>query len=195
MRNTLNLSSRPFSNHRLLWLGTIAVFFIGALLLAWSMAETASANDQASKLRAEIADLEKQFNEARERENKKREAELMAVLTPLQQQQLSAARILVFQRSFSWDLLFTDLEPYVPKQAKISSIGVSSVEAEGDKPVAVLEIAALGSSAAQLTEMMESLQGSSGRFVVGEASQEQVIETGETPFRISVVYRQEAGRQ
>ena len=82
------------------------------------MAEKVSADDQASKLRAQIADLEKLFNEARERENKKREEEMRAVMTPLQQQQLNAARILVFQRSFSWDLLLTDLEPHVRRRLR-----------------------------------------------------------------------------
>ena len=61
--------------------------------------------------------------------------------------------------------------------------------------MAVLEISALGQTAAQLTEMMDSLQASSGRFMVAQASQEALVETGETPFKLSIAYRQEVGRQ
>jgi hypothetical protein len=193
MRNNLNLSSEPFTNHRLVWLAIALVFLTSSWLVLWASKEKAAVRGRADQVSARAKELEKGFNDALELDKKHKEDELKAVLSPGDALQLEGARQLISKRSFSWNQMLNDLEKYVPKNSRISSITVEGISAVPQGAIASVDIKALGKSPSQLTEMMDSLNKSGGIFVVGQVSQDQIADNGEVPFSVTVTYRPRRG--
>lgn len=193
MRITVNLSNRPFTNHRPLWISLAAIVVI-SLWLTLSVSgqknlTIARANQKEQMLKDGEAELARLNKEIAQRE----QSTVHVNINPQEALQLAAARRLLNLKSFSWNRLLTDIEGYVPEQARITSIKVGEMLADGGAMAARVEIKALGRNAAQLTDMMSKLDKSNGLFLLGETGQEQTTDEGEVPFTVNVIYRPARG--
>jgi Tfp pilus assembly protein PilN len=193
MRITVNLSSRPFTNHRLLWIGLAAVFLVSLYLLLSVSGQKSHVITAASQRQQQATIIQNELDRIRQ-EIEKRKLDFKPVsLKPEEAYQLAAARRLINLKAFSWNRLLGDIEGYVPNNARITSIKVVEVFSDEQGLAAVVEINALGKSSNELTEMMSRLDKSAGLFSLGESGQEQATEEGDVPFSVSVIYRPRRG--
>ena len=188
MRTSLNLSSRPFANHRLFWIAIALIFFFSLWLGLWVNSEksrvSAKADETAGMVKAQEGKVE-EYKKELERRSKANER------IPLNEQdavELASARQLIANKAFSWNKLIADIERFVPNHAKVVSIQVSGASTESGSLAAQVEIKAIGQTSAQLTEMMESLEKSGGLFEVRSFGQEAIADSGEVPFALRVTY-------
>ena len=189
MRTHINLSTRPFTNRRLFWIGVVAVYFVGFWFLLWMMAEKNRVLAKQNEIKQRIESQKQAADQAKiEHERRKKEAE-QVVLTDEQKIQLAAARQLVERKTFSWNRMIGDIEEYVPKKARIISIKVDEIVNSGEGALARLQVKAAGATPDEMTEMMVNLEKSGGRFGVGEAQQDATLESGETPFTLNLTYK------
>lgn len=193
MRTVINLSTRPFTNHRLLWIGIVAVFFIGMWLLLWIGAEKNRVLAEQSTVKQRIEGQRAAYDEML-REQERRKAEMHSVVvTDQQAMELASARLLIQRKAFSWNRMISDIEEYVPKNTRIMSIKVDEIANIGEETVAKIQIKAVGQTADEMTSMMANLEKSNGVFVVGNAGQEATTDQGETPFTLSLTYKPTKG--
>jgi Tfp pilus assembly protein PilN len=193
----LNLSSKPFINHRVFWICVVVVLGLsgeGFLLISkQKMAETREIGEIEAKIKSRQAmfDQTKKDEEARRKELDK------IFMTEQDALQLASARQMIARKAFSWDKMLTDLEATVPNHARVLDIKVSTLEITADGPQITLDIGAVGASPAQLTELMENLQKTNGLFVVGDVGQGGALQdSGEIPFNVQAEYRPSArGRE
>lgn len=193
MRTQINLSRRPFTNHRLLWIALVAIYFIAFWVFLWITAEKSRVLAKQTEIAQRIAGQRAAADEAiREQERRKREQQKI-VLTEQQAMQLASARQLIQRKTFSWNGMIRDIEEYVPKNTRILSIKVEEIVSTTEEVTARVQVKALGTTAAELTEIMGLLEKSGGRFVVGETGQDAATENGETPFTLNLLYKPSRG--
>lgn len=193
MRTHVNLSRRPFTNHRLLWIALIAVYFIAFWLFLWMTAEKSRVIAKQIEVTQRIEGQKAAALEAiREQERRKREQQKI-VLTEQQAMQLASARQLIQRKVFSWNKMIGDIEEYVPKNTRIMSIKVEKIVNTTEDVTARVQVKALGTTPDEMTAMMSNLDKSGGLFIVGETGQEATAESGETPFTINLVYKPSKG--
>jgi Tfp pilus assembly protein PilN len=126
-----------------------------------------------------------------EREKKERE-QRQILITDQEALELASARVLILQKSFSWDRMIGALEQLVPHQARIAAIKVEGIsDAAGSS--ARVQVKALGATTAQMTEMMTNIEKSGGLFVTGQADQDSTTDNGETPFTLELTYNPTRG--
>jgi len=189
----VNLSSRPFTNHRLFWMGVLTVVII-CIFSIWSISEQKSlAAGEIDRINASLKGRQLLVEKMKEAEEARKKADDQIFLTPQDQVQLAGARQLISRRVFSWDKLMSDLEGAVPSKAKIIGVKVSNLKFGVDGPVAEVDINALGNKASELTEMMATLDKTGGLFTVGEVSQSQMNDSGQIPFNLAVQYSPSRG--
>lgn len=193
MRTRLNLSTRPFTNHRLFWIALIVVYFTSLWLMLWFINEKASVIARADDVKRRI-DSQKQLvlDTTAEQERRKKE-QVRVVVTEQQQVELAAARQLIGRKVFSWNKMIGDIEEYVPKNTRIISIKVEEIANTTEQAMAGIQVKAIGTTPSEMTEMMLNLEKSSGLFTVGETGQEVTTENGETPFTLNLIYRPRRG--
>jgi hypothetical protein len=192
MRTSVNLSSRPFSNHRLFWIVIAAVFFASLWFFLWLVAERSLVSAKADQVKQRI-ESQRALAEAKraEREKKERE-EVKIVINEQEAMELAAARHLILEKNFSWNRMISDLEQIIPQDVRITAIKVEGIsEAEG--VMTKVQVKAIGTVPAQMTTMMTNISKSGGLFVVVQADQEAMAETGETPFTLELAYNQTRG--
>jgi hypothetical protein len=187
MRVNMNLSRRPFTNHRLFWIGVAVVFFFSLWFALWISAEKSVVSATANSIKQRIEAQEQNVEALKQEREQRKQAEQKTVLSQQEIMQLASARELIATRSFSWNRLISDFENHVPKDVRILSIKVEEVRGGPAGAVAYLEVKALGKSVAQMTEMLTSFERSGGLFLYREAqiTQEAAEETGEVPFTIT----------
>ena len=193
MRTYINLSKRPFTNHRLFWV-TLAIVYLTCLwMLLWITSEKSRVIAKAGETKQRI-DGQKQLvaEKIREQEQKKREQQKI-VVTEQQAMELAAARQLIQRRVFSWNRMIGDIEEYVPKNTRIMSVKVDEILNTAEEVSARVQVKAIGTTANEKTEMMLSLEKSGGLFVVGEAGQDPTTDSGETPFTLNLTYTPRRG--
>src|SRR5215467_8391974 len=193
MRIRLNLSSRPFTNHRLLWIAVLAIFLVSGWLTMWASQEKEKASAQAAEIRNRIKAREAEVEKTKQDEELRRQKEPKVVLSPKEQIVIASARQLISRKAFSWNRMMTDIEKYVPTDTRITGIKVNAIRVSGGGPEADLEVKALGRTAAQLTLSMASFQKSGEVFGVGEVEQGPLTESGEVPFTLILQYRPARG--
>jgi ribosome-binding factor A len=193
MRTRINLSTQPFTNHRLLWIVLVAVYFAGFWLFLWIAAEKDHVIAKETEVRRRIEGQKEAAEEAKREQERRNKAQQRTVVTEEQALQLAAARQLIQRKGFSWNGMIGDIEEYVPKNARIMSIKVEEVASDSDQVMAKVQVKAVGTTAAELTEMMASLEKSGGLFTVGETAQESMTESGETPFTLNLIYKPTRG--
>jgi Tfp pilus assembly protein PilN len=192
-QNRINLSSRPFANRRLLWLGIVCVAGL-CLVSGLSIRRArASALAQISVLETQMASRRAQVARIKSEEEERQKNDAKIFLTEQDSYQLAAARQLIMRKSFAWDKMVGDLERFVPHNARVLTIKVNGIARDDNGVVASLELSALGKSPAELTDMMTELGKSEGLFEVGDANQGEMTETGETPFTLELQYHQRGG--
>ena len=188
MRTSLNLSSRPFANHRLFWIAIALVFFVSLWLGLWVNSEKSRVHAKADEVAGMVEAQAGKVEEYKKELERRTKADVRIALNEQDAVQLAAARQLIASKAFSWNKLIGDIERFVPNKAKIVSIQVAGASTESGSVAAQVEIKAIGQTSGQLTEMMESLEKSGGLFDVRSFSQEAVTETGEVPFALRVTY-------
>jgi len=193
MRTYINLSRRPFTNHRLLWIGLVAVYFIAFWLFLWMTAEKSRVIAKQTEVAQRIAGNKQAVEDANREQERRRLEQQKIVLTEQQATQLASARQLLERKVFSWNKMIGDIEEYVPKNTRIMSIKVEEIVNSADEVTAKVQVKALGTTPDELTAMMSNLEKSGGRFIVGETGQEATAESGETPFTINLVYKPSGG--
>ena len=167
-----------------------AVFLITLWVGLWIAAEKAAVSAQADEINRRIkaqADEVERIKRTQEEEKQKKEASKI-VLTEDQSYELAAARRLIAFKAFSWNKMVSDIEKYVPENARITSIVINEILEGGAEAAASVELKALGQNPAQMTEMMTKLEQSNGLFSIGQAVQEQ-SDGSETPFTLILTYR------
>ena len=126
-------------------------------------------------------------------QQRQKEQQQKVFISEEQKLQLASARQLIQRKSFSWNRMISDLEGYVPKNTRIMSIKVDEIANVGEGVEARVEVKAIGTTAAEMTEMMANLEKSGGLFAVGNTGQETMTENGETPFTLALTYNPARG--
>jgi len=193
MRTKLNLSTRPFTNHRLFWIALVVVYFTSLWLVLWFANEKGSAIVRADDLKRRIDSQKQLVKEATDEMERRKKQQVKVVVTEPQAIELAAARQLIQRKVFSWNRMLSDIEEYVPKNTRIVSIKVEESANTPDEAMARVQVKAIGTTAVEMTEMMVSLEKSGGLFEVGETGQEATTENGETPFTLNLTYRPRRG--
>ena len=192
MRTRLNLSSRPFTNHRPFWIAIGFVFFASLWFFLWVTAEQTQVSAKADAVLVRI-ESQKVLAEAAKAERERKEREQQQVfITEQEAIELASARMLILQKTFVWNRLIADLEQLVPHQVRISAIKVDGIS-DAATGLARVQVKALGATPEQMTEMMTKIEQSGGLFVTGQADQEPISETGETPFTLDLTYKPTRG--
>lgn len=193
MRMKLNLAAEPFTNHRLLWAGVTVVLLSSLWVVTWVAGERAALRVRADEVAAMIKLQEEEVERIKAEQEKRKQEAQQVVMSREESLQLAAARLLIAQRSFSWDRLIREVERHVPNDTRITSIKVGDVLTSPDDAVAAVELKATGKTAAQMTEMMSNLEESGGLFLVRQATQEPPTEAREIPFTLLLLYRPARG--
>src|SRR5215831_1808569 len=193
MRTRINLSRRPFKNHRLLWIALVASYFLAFWLFLWMTTEKSRVLAKQTEIIQRMEGQKQAVEEALKEEERRKQQQQKTSLTEQQAIQLASARQLINKKMFSWNRMIGDLEEYVPKKARIMSIKVDEVRSAGQEVVASIRVKALGITPDEMTEMMTNLEKSGGRFVVLETGQDATIESGETPFTLNLIYKPSRG--
>lgn len=188
MRVNLNLSSQPFTNRRLFWIGVAAVFFISLWFGLWITAEKTEVSAKADQIKLRIEAQEQSVAQLQQELDNRKLAEQKTVLSEQDMMQLAAARQLIATRTFSWNRLVSDFEKFVPNDTRILSIKVEDTYSGGQGAVASLEVKALGKTVSEMTEMVSRFEKSGGLFAVGQFNQEAAEDSGEVPFIITLTY-------
>lgn len=193
MRTNLNLSRRPFTNRRPFWLGVFAVLVLSFGFALWVASEKSRVEAQIADLDAERKQKEKSVKALQAQAAEGTKEVPQTVLTDQQAYELASARLLLSRKGFSWNTLLKDIESHVPKDVRLLTIKIeegSRVKQDGG---AAIEIKAMGRQAAQMTEMMQSIEKSGGVFELDQAVQDALSESGEVPFTLKVFYRPAGG--
>jgi len=185
MRTRINLSSRPFTNHRLLWIAVVASYFVALWLFLWMNTEKSRVLAKQTEIIQRMEGQKQALKDAMEEEQRRKQLQQKTVLTEQQAIQLASARQLINKKMFSWNRMIGDIEEYVPKKTRIMSIKVDEVGGAGQEVVASIRVKALGTTPAEMT----NLENSGGRFIVGETGQDATVESGETPFTLNLIYK------
>ena len=193
MRTHINLSRRPFTNHRLLWIVLVAAYFIAFWLFLWMTAEKGRVLAKQTELTQRIESQKQAAKDAADEQERRKREQQKIVLTEQQAMQLASARRLIQRKVFSWNRMIGDIEEYVPKNTRIMSIKVAEIVNTADEVMARIEVKALGTTPDEMTAMMSNLEKSGGLFIVGETGQEAPTDTGETPFTLSLIYKPSRG--
>jgi hypothetical protein len=191
MRTTLNLSGRPFANRRLLYISVAAVMLISLWLYLWTMSERGLVTAKANSAALRVRDAQERLDKAGQENEKNAQAQQQLPINDAERLELASARQLLARRAFSFNHLIADLEPYVPKQARLTGLKIEKIAPLGQPISANVEIKAIGESPAQMTEMMEKIEKSGGRFAIRQSTQEALQETNEVPFTLVVDYSPE----
>src|SRR5262249_53021566 len=192
-QNRINLSSRPFTNRRLFWLGILCLVALCAVSGLWISRARARALVRISDLNAQMASRQAEVDRVKREDEERRKQEAKIFLTDQDSYHLAAARQLIVRKSFAWDKMVGDLEQFVPKRARVVTIKVNGIIKGENGVIANLELSALGRSPADLTQMMSDFEKSNGLFEVGDANQGEMTDTGETPFVLELHYYQHGG--
>jgi hypothetical protein len=189
MQLKLNLASRPFTNHRLFWVGIAILLVAGVWGGMWLKSEKEAAVRATAAFEKNLERTQDEFRRRKEEEERLRREEQNAALSLEEKRELAAARLIIYQKSFSMDRVLNELESYVPEDTRIVGIKVGGVNAHPDEKSAKVEVSAVGKTAAQLTEMMSRFEKSPGPFLIDQANQGQPTDTGEIPFAITLTFK------
>ena len=193
MRTYVNLSRRPFTNHRLFWIALVAVYFVGLWLVLWIGSERNRVLARQTEIKRRVEGQRAAYDDVIREQQRQKEQQQKVFISEEQRLQLASARQLIQRKSFSWNRMISDLEGYVPKNTRIMSIKVDEIANAAEGVEARVEVKAIGTTPAEMTEMMANLEKSGGLFAVGNTGQETMTENGETPFTLTLTYNPARG--
>lgn len=171
----------------------MAVYFTSFWLFLWIATEKDRVIAKETELKLRIDGQKQAADEAKREQERRNQAQQTIVATEHQALQLAAARQLIQRKGFSWNKMIGDIEEYVPKNTRILSIKVEEITSDAEQVMARVQVKALGTTPAEMTEMMMSLDKSGGLFTVGETGQDAATESGETPFTLNLTYKPSRG--
>jgi hypothetical protein len=195
MRTNLNLSRQPYTNRRLFWICLLAVLFAGLSFTFWTATGQARVASEINELKSQITTKQASLKILKEKAEKNKVVVVQTTLTEEQKYQLASARQLIAQKSFSWNTLLSDIEKYVPKRVRIVSIKIAESSKAKEEGAVLVDIVAAGDSSAQMTEMMTTIENSSGQFTLDQADQQAAAEDGSVPFNMKLIYKPRRGGQ
>jgi hypothetical protein len=193
MRTHINLSRQPFTNRRLLWIVLVAIYLTGFWLFLWIATEKDRVLAKQTELKLQIEGQRQAAIDAKMEQERRSNSEQKIVATEQQAIQLAGARQLIQLKTFSWNRMIGEIEGFIPNKTRIMSIKVEEIANEGDQLLAAVQVKALGTTPAEMTEMMIALEKSGGLFTVGETGQDATVESGETPFTLNLIYKPSRG--
>lgn len=171
------------------------VLFTGLSFAFWTATGKARTASEINELKSQIAPKQANIAALKEKSEKNKVVVTQTSLTEEQKYQLASARMLIAQKSFSWNGLLSDIEKYVPKRVRIISIKLAENTKAADEGTILVEIVAAGESSAQMTEMMTAIENSSGKFVLDQADQQATADDGSVPFTIRLTYKPMRGSE
>jgi len=189
MRTTLNLSGRPFANHRLFYVAIAAVLLLSLWLYLWTYSQRSLVTAKADITAVRVRDAQERLDKAQQDHQHKAEEKQPTPVSDQDRLELASARQLLARRAFSFNSLFATIEHYVPKTARLVGLKVEKVAPIGQPITANVEVKAVGQSAAAMTEMMEKLEKSGGVLAIRQSTQEAAPDNGsEIPFTLVLTY-------
>lgn len=187
MISRLNLASEPFRNRALPWTVAVAVSAASLLVLVVVLAKYNQARTEAN-----ISEREVQAMRAQQKELDQQAEAIRQQIPPEQRPPLEAARTLVSRKGFSWSQLFSDLESFMPSDARVARINVREVVQVGDQTRADLDLTVIGRAPTDVTGMIDSMNRS-GAFSAVPITEIQKTGRGDAGFewllRVSYVQR------
>ncbi|MEP6924958.1 MAG: hypothetical protein ABI954_10880 [Pyrinomonadaceae bacterium] len=189
MINQLNLSSRPFRNRTLPWILAavgLAVSFFAAFFV---LVEYQKVNNQTKAVKAEINEIDPKIKALKTESDKIRQS-----LTPEQQVLLRSAHSLVDRRRFSWSRLFADLESVLPRDVRVSNVGIRDVvDQGGGRMLAELDFSVMSKDYQSVNNMLNEMNNS-GKFQGELRAQDLQSDKGNlTEYSIQLRYLPSAG--
>ena len=194
MTISVNLSKRPFRNHRAFWMGILAIFLFCAVLIALVEGERARASEHVNMIDSEVRSMKDAYEKRKREDEERRQEEARLMLSDEEKIQLAAAKHLIARRSFSWTGMIRDLTKYIPQEnIRVTSLNFDSVMNGTDGNTVIITVTGEGRSPEKMTEFMTDLEKSDGLFQVGETAQGTVTETGAVPFSMRIQYNPSKG--
>lgn len=188
MRTTINLSARPFTNHRLVYIAMAALLLVSLWLYLWTVSERGLVTAKANSAAVRVRDAQERLDKARHDSEARAHEQQPPPVTDLDRIELASARQLLERRAFSFNRLMVDIEHYVPKDARVLSLKLEKIAPLGQPITAHVEVKALGKTTAQMTQMMEKVEKSGGLFAIRQSMQEATQDTGEVGFTLNLLY-------
>src|SRR5215470_10571015 len=99
-QSRINLSSRPFTNRRLFWLGILCVMALCAASGIWISRARARALVRISEVKAQMASRQAEVDRVKREDEERRKQEAKIFLTDQDSYHLAAARQLIVRKSF-----------------------------------------------------------------------------------------------
>lgn len=191
MISRLNLASDPFRNRTLPWTVAVTVSAVSLIALVFILAKYSEV-----RVQADASDRQVRAMDAQRKEFDRQAEEIRQTIPPEQRRTLEAAHALVSRKSFSWSQLFSDLESFLPTDARVARINVREVAQVGDQTRANLDLTVVGRRATDVTGMITEMNRV-GIFRAEPVSESQKSGRGESGFewllRVSYVQRARRG--
>src|SRR5436853_7433316 len=115
MRTTLNLSGRPFANHRFLYVAIAAVLLLSLWLYLWTYSQRSLVTAKADTAAVRVRDAQERLDKAQQEHVDKAKEQQPTPVSDAERLELTAARQLLARRAFSFNRLLATIEHYVPK--------------------------------------------------------------------------------
>lgn len=155
----LNLSSHPFRNRTLPYVGAALLLLVSLVVGAYCVYRLNDNKKRNDLLVAAIAERQAEIARLKGEGEK-----VQQLLTPDQKALLTAAHKLVANKTFGWSRLFADLESVLPSSVAASRIAVENIYQDGDRVKAELEFGVLARDYSSVMAMIENMNNS-GLFV------------------------------
>ena len=193
MLHSLNLAHRPFRNRALPW---TLIAIVGVMSLAWLVYSVSSERGVQAEMRVIERDMTALREQTRriEIENARR----AEAIPPADLQSLQDAHRLIDRKSFSWTVLFSDLEASVPASVRVARISVTDVVQTRMTTIADISLTVVGRSSEDVTAMISTMN-QSGVFVATPLTQQntRTQQTGQSAgveWTLRLNYTPRAGR-
>src|SRR5689334_12466433 len=146
MRTILNLSGRPFANHRLFYVAIAAVLLLSLWLYLWTYSQRSLVTARADSTAVRVRDAQERLDKAQQEHQHKTQEQQPTPVSDQERFELASARQLLARRAFSFNRLLATIEHYVPKTARLIGLKVEKVAPLGQPITANVEVKAVGQS-------------------------------------------------
>jgi hypothetical protein len=200
MKPLVNLSSRPFRDRRLFWLGVLLIFLLASLLGMRTLSTITDLDDQIAELQPKVKKLEEEAKVA------EKSPDIVQSLSPDQTLSMLVADELIQRKSFSWTQLLAQIEQRIPSTVRVRKITINKINAQNvarndsliqasNTPRKVLlSLDVTGKNASEVLKMMETFNNS-GIFLLKPKKQSALEGTEEVEFDFDVEYSPSARRR
>lgn len=191
MKPLVNLSSRPFRDRRLFWLGVLLIFLLASLVGVKTYGTISELDEEIAELQPKVKKLEDQAKAGEQK------PDIVQSLSPAQTLSMLVADELILRKSFSWTRLLSQIEQRIPSTVRVRKITINKINAQaknetliqaGNAPHKVLlSLDVTGKNADEVLKMMETFNRS-GIFFVTPKKESALEGTEEVEFDLNVEY-------